>query len=85
MKGKVDIGLKFLTSVLLPYLLIGITRTNLRQDGKDLLWTDSLNKLHNIGEILSATCLNSKEGISFKYELLDLNESIAFFTSSAVI
>ena len=74
-----------MTSVLLPNLWIGITRANLRQDGKDPLWTDSLNKLHNIGDIISATCLNTKEGISFKDELSDLNESKGFFTSSVVI
>ena len=74
-----------MTSVLIPDLWIGITRANLRQDGKIPLKTDSLNKLHNISDIKSATCLNTKEGISLKDELLYLNENMAFFTSSAII
>ena len=71
MKGKVEIGLKILTSVLLPDLWIVITRAILRQDGKDLLRTVSVNKLHNTDDFKSATCLNTGEGISFKYVLLD--------------
>ena len=84
MDGKIDIGLEFLTPVLLPGLWKGIARANLRQHGKSPLWTDSLNKSYNIGDIISATCLNTIEIISFKDERLDWNESMASFASSAV-
>ena len=44
-----------------------------------------LKNIHNNSDIILAIYLNTKEGISFKDELLDFNESMAVFTSSAVI
>ena len=55
------------------------------QNGKELLGTDSINKMQNTCEIKSATSLNIIERISFKYEPLHLKEKKYLFTSSAVI
>ena len=44
-----------------------------------------IKKFHNNGDIILAIHLNTKEGTSFKDELLDFNEIMAAFISSAVI